>query len=221
MAGCGPEGLWPHSACFRRETQKIQCGGADHLRAGMPEAGALNATANAFSFQPTGSAIVRRKDLPMFQSHSIEAKSRPGGPWREVSDAYTCGLDGCGSSASETRSRPAFLARYNAESAAASSLSSVSPSRHVLTPKLTVIDSLPTRVSIVLSAIAARFHGKVLLRQQCASLDQRGQIGQVLPVLVSRRVMPAAGRLGSGGGARLRIGMRVWPSHYQGQSSAG
>src|SRR5664280_143289 len=84
----------------------------------------------------------------------------PGGPWRELSDAYACGLDGCGSSARETRSRPAFLARYNAESAAASSPSSDSPSRHLLTPKLTVIDSLPTRVSIALSATAARRRSK-------------------------------------------------------------
>lgn len=76
--------------------EKIQCGGADYLRAGVREAGALNATANTFSFQPTGSAIVRRKDLPMFQSHSIEAKSRPGSPRRllflAVLLASACGV---------------------------------------------------------------------------------------------------------------------------------
>jgi hypothetical protein len=55
----------------------IHCGGADYLRAGLPEAGARNATAITFSFQPWGSAIVRRKDLSMYQCHAIEEKPRP------------------------------------------------------------------------------------------------------------------------------------------------
>ena len=60
----------------------MQRGGAEYLRAGLPEAGDRNATAIVISSQPSGSAIVRRKESSVFQSYAIREKSRPVSPRR-------------------------------------------------------------------------------------------------------------------------------------------
>jgi len=75
-------------------------------------------------------------------------------PRLRARDGYV--FDGVGPPARQTRFRPALLARYRAASAAASSSSSVSPSLHMLTPKLTVMDKSPALVGIGLPATAAR-----------------------------------------------------------------